>query len=233
MLPLQWIRTTTNKDSPMNQPTLFPETMMPRILLPPMVLTLNQPWASGVVRGFKLWETRSKPQPYRGPLFIHSSLSVKPADRWLFSNYLGNYDCLTSRKKYPLPLGKIIGMVIMEDCKPIEGIRDRLQAEHDFQELAFGDYSDGRYAYQFSCPIAFENPVPYAGYQCIWDPVRARKEKTDILRLQLELQHCKTHESIESGKKYQAAAENLNLIYEELRSGSQRYPQYPSRLKPK
>ena len=36
-------------------------------------------------------------------------------------------------------------------------------------EAAFGNYDPGRYAWHLPCPVPFEEPIPYRGYQYPFD----------------------------------------------------------------
>jgi activating signal cointegrator 1 len=135
------------------------------------VLTLKQPWAQLVVLGFKQIETRSFKTPYRGELYIHSSAKFDPEHIEM---------CFTEpwksciRTPHELRVGYILGKVQLQACIPTEEVRENLKGGE--RELAFGDYSDGRYAWFLSNPICFKNPVHARGALGIW-----QYEHTDIL----------------------------------------------------
>lgn len=132
------------------------------------VLSLLQPWATLLVRGQKLLETRSWPTQYRGPVFIHASggLNKKYKDSEMtpalqslepfFKNYI---------KPSELVFGKIIGMVNIATVIRTEDIKPFLTE----QEIAFGDYSPGRWAYQCYDHVAFHKPTELKGQLGIRD----------------------------------------------------------------
>lgn len=118
------------------------------------VLSLLQPWATLLVRGDKLVETRSWPTKYRGPVFIHASGALNK--RYKDSEFTPAMQSLEPVfkdfiKPDKLPFGRIIGMVEIvtnvrtEELKPI--LTD--------QEIAFGDYSTGQWAWQCTNPVEF------------------------------------------------------------------------------
>lgn len=207
-----------------NLPTLFPGD--PVITF--AALTLSQPWASAVVRGIKLWETRSRPTDHRGPLFIHAAAGIKKEDRYRFAHYLGNMPPTypqTQEYIYPLPMGAIIGIVRVLDCKPSEIVADQLQGAHDFQELIFGDYNPGRFAYQMTDFLEFATPVTYTGALPIWDPLRARRNPVDILNLSLQLASV-IPLLADPGHDYFKVVKGLDHAYEELRKDPNKFPYY-------
>ena len=126
-------------------------------------LTLTQPWATLVILGEKHYETRSWSTRYRGPLVIHAS---KTFPKWarelsLSPPFLG----ALTRVVHPLPLGAIIGCVTVLDCLPTEHVRAALSS----QELAFGDFSPGRWAWILGDPVPYDNPIHARGALAVWD----------------------------------------------------------------
>src|SRR5690606_28659 len=63
-----------------------------------------------------------------------------------------------------LPLGCVVGVGRLVDAHRVEDIRGSLSK----QELAFGNYSDGRFAWEFREMQRLEQPVPAIGSQRIW-----------------------------------------------------------------
>ena len=132
------------------------------------VISLLQPWASLLVRGAKMVETRSWPTNYRGPIFIHASGSLNkkykdsemtPALMSLESFFKGFI------KPQELVFGQVIGMVNIGTCVSTEEIKPHLSE----QEIAFGDYETGRWAWQCYSPVEFTNPFPLKGQLGIRD----------------------------------------------------------------
>lgn len=135
-------------------------------------LTLTQPWASLVASGAKRWETRSWRTHYRGPLAIHAAAGFPPAPRALCSvepfrfRLRAEFSCGERELRTPealLPLGRVIAVTWVEDVVPTSDVRGDLGEE----ELAFGDYSDGRYAWKLREPVTFA-PVACTGHLGLW-----------------------------------------------------------------
>jgi hypothetical protein len=156
------------------------------------VLSLLQPWASLVVMGKKQIETRSWNSTYRGPLLIHASCGkyygktnrIKCRDLCMDNIWFNEY--ITARDYDALPFGAIIGQVnLIETVKTdkilfcnsfrTKGHRWELTDE----ELAFGDYTEGRYGWLFSDAVKFDEPLPAKGEIILWDYDLEKKEKME------------------------------------------------------
>lgn len=129
-------------------------------------LSLLQPWASLVVTGAKKLETRSWGTAYRGELLIHAStgragalLTAEPP----FPRYIKDFK--------QLPFGAIIGKVILSDVVKLEqlSLSDRVVNQLTLEERAFGDYTNGRYAWVMEEPVQFKNPVFTKGTLGLWE----------------------------------------------------------------
>ena len=129
-------------------------------------LSLLQPWASLVVMGTKRLETRSWSTNYRGTLLIHASsgkagslLSSEPP----FSRYINDFN--------KLPLGAIIGSVILTDIVKVEQLQlsEKTINQLSLEERAFGDYTPGRYVWILEEAVQFERPVPIRGTLGLWE----------------------------------------------------------------
>lgn len=129
------------------------------------VISIKQPWAYLVVIGAKKIETRPFYTHYRGELLIHCSAKIDFSALDLcqiderFNRYIPDVRVLEQ--------GKIIGKVNVVAC--VDTITMRTLPELTNEERAFGDYSDGRYAWLLSDPVKFDNPVPAQGRLGLWD----------------------------------------------------------------
>lgn len=155
-------------------------------------LTLTQPYATLVAFRDKLIETRSWATKYRGPLAIHAGAGLGPVGnrrglvRLLrgshFETALGpiyGYGVMSIDK---MPRGAIVATCELVDCVPSETIMAafgaygpedqsggrRLWPLTD-QELAFGDYSPGRYAWLLADVKPLATPIPAKGALGLWD----------------------------------------------------------------
>ena len=131
-------------------------------------LTLYDPWATLVVLGEKKFETRSWPTQHRGLLAIHVSKN-RPREAMRFDDIepfrsaLGhNYHNLGYR--HP---GCIIGVVEVVACYPA-GRSDARFGTLSEKELAFGDFSAGRFAWLLKNQHPLAEPITCAGHQGLW-----------------------------------------------------------------
>lgn len=143
-------------------------------------LTLWQPHATLVGRG-KTVETRSWRTQYRGSLVIHSARNFPdPAkqlclteDRIKNALALFNYHVTIDRQgwSHNLPLGFAVATCRLVDIVTTERFMaggkwgNRLTLD----ELAFGDYSDNRYAWILDDIRVFEYPIRMNGARALWD----------------------------------------------------------------
>ncbi len=139
-------------------------------------ITIWQPYASLLVaQDAKHFETRGWATSYTGPIAIHAA--KRPARHLLDAlaasgrteewETLKRFESLFPRpgELDQLPTGAIIGIGVLERCNAItEGFMAGLSPT----EIALGDYSPGRFAWEFSGlhPI---DPIPASGKQGLWN----------------------------------------------------------------
>jgi len=138
-------------------------------------LTVYQPWASLIAQGEKKIETRGWYTKYRGPLAIHAGAARKAEYMDLAWEEPFYSALLPQRKPHPsdptlkciyYPWMSIIAICNLVDCIPITpeftaGLSDR--------ELAFGDYSPGRFAWRLEDVRQLKTPIEAKGHQKIWN----------------------------------------------------------------
>lgn len=99
-------------------------------------------------------------------------------------------ELVASRKGWNLPFGAVIGRVNVEACISTDDIRSGSEpglsiAEGKLvlscREMAFGDYSEGRFAILCSDPVLFANPIPYRGFQGLFEVPEALIDQSKIL----------------------------------------------------
>ncbi len=135
---------------------------------PIKAITIWQPYATLLARQeFKHFETRGWATGYTGPIAIHAAkrpvrqtvealpLEVRGRIKGLFPG-LGELD--------QLPTGAIIGVGRLVRCN---AITEDFVAGLSPMETALGDYSPGRFAWEFADlhPI---DPIPVSGKQGLW-----------------------------------------------------------------
>lgn len=135
------------------------------------VLSLLQPWATLVVMGVKQYEVRSWQTKHRGALLIHASAKKPTRRERLFfeqADYFRDYIDTMDH----LPYGAIIGQVNLVNIYETGWLLQHLEADpfhHWTRELAFDDYSAGRYAWQLAEPRKLMNVLPLKGTLGLWE----------------------------------------------------------------
>lgn len=125
-------------------------------------LTIHQPWAELLARGYKKLETRSWNTKYRGVLLIHASQT--PSTDYSFSLPEG----------FPpadqIYCGAIIAIAQLTRTFTISCNRARgfLIGQFGRMEDAYGDLSAGRFAWWIGNAMPIE-PIPARGKQGLWN----------------------------------------------------------------
>ena len=127
-----------------------------------MCISLWQPWASLMAWGLKRNETRHWSTRYRGPLLIHAAKKWTQEQKALCMQW-PFHECLADRGV--LPLGNIVGKVVLMDVKRTEDVIDD---ELMGYESYFGNYGMGRYAWLTEKAVALP-PIPWRGAQGFFD----------------------------------------------------------------
>jgi len=131
-------------------------------------ISLTQPWATLVAMGAKEIETRSWSTAYRGRLAVHAAKGLKLVG--------GKDGLLTLCMQSPfrealhdagdvLPLGAVIATAELYDIRATSYIADAISR----RELAFGDYSGGRYAWLLRNVELLPEPVQCKGALGLWE----------------------------------------------------------------
>ncbi|MGF6354041.1 hypothetical protein ABIE27_001951 [Paenibacillus sp. 4624] len=146
-------------------------------------VTIIQPWATLVALGVKKLETRSWATKHRGDLAIHAGQKVDKEA------------CLVSQIREALlkhgindlrdlVTGAVIAKSVLTDVWSIsrpfgdKQIVERLSIDsrrticwggYMPDEYHFGDYSDGRFAWQLDDVVQLQEPVPAKGQLSLWN----------------------------------------------------------------
>jgi activating signal cointegrator 1 len=146
------------------------------------IITLHQPWASLVALRLKGNETRSWHTKYRGLLAIHAGLRPIKRDKdspILYTTTWGDgdgfgFEKLNQALSQDLPLGAIVAICELTDCRMMRDQRDRRHLnpgayiyinQQTPLEIATGDWKEGRYAWKLENVLALPTPIACRGYQ--------------------------------------------------------------------
>jgi hypothetical protein len=158
-------------------------------------ITLWQPWASLVACGAKLYETRSWATQYKGRIAIHAAarnpveatrlfpgLQMAVIRKALKDGGLLDYDSDFDA----LPFGCVVATVNLVNCWHIVSnpwtVTNLAKRYAVFcgptyperiiypsgQELLFGDWTPGRYAWELADIKVLPEPIPARGHQGLW-----------------------------------------------------------------
>jgi activating signal cointegrator 1 len=128
------------------------------------VLSIKQPYAQLAVMGSKRIETRPMRTNYRGVLYIHASQDFHKGLMRLVSAY--PFREYIKKMAHELTTGAIIGRVQLVGCVLID---DNFKATVSEHERAFGDYTNGRFAWLIEDAQLFNKPIPAKGQLGIWN----------------------------------------------------------------
>lgn len=135
-------------------------------------ITIKQPWATLIALGEKQFETRSWQTKYRGPIAIHAGKSVdKEAceDSWI-KDVLAEHG-ITSWKQ--LPTGVVLAAAELIDCHKVSlGVGSVVCTSGPIiqgLEYYFGDYTEGRFAWELTNLRVLPEPVPAKGQLSLWN----------------------------------------------------------------
>lgn len=117
-------------------------------------LSMTQPWAQALFLNLKHFETRSWSINYRGPLLIHAAKGFPK-----YAREFAATERTLGRGNARLALGAIIGKANLVKIWRIEELIGQLSG----LEHLYGDYSPGRYAWEFTTPLLLVEPIPYRG----------------------------------------------------------------------
>jgi hypothetical protein len=135
-------------------------------------LSLIQPWASLVAIEAKRIETRPRYTAYRGPLIVCASKRYPKwaQDLWFEPPF---FDALHSHFGNPreLPVGAALCLVNLAGCVKTTELHklDAISFKRNAAELAFGDFSEGRYAWALEHVRSFAKPIPVKGALGLWE----------------------------------------------------------------
>lgn len=153
-------------------------------------LSLTQPWATLVAIGAKRIETRSWRTNYRGRIAIHAAKGfpkwardvclTQPFDPVLRAAGFWRRAMPGEEWKDILPLGAVIATCDLVRIVPTRALTSRelrwdspIERRYSYEltedEEAFGDYSEGRYAWLLDNVESLAEPIPARGALGLWE----------------------------------------------------------------
>lgn len=150
-------------------------------------LTLTQPWATLIACGAKRIETRSWATDFRGRIAIHAAKGLGPVGGKRgfqeqcamppFDSALDKHfeECGAMvdplRAANAIPLGAIVATADLVNVRRIDmKLRAQVQAQtRTPNEIEFGDYTSGRYAWFLENVTALPEPIYCNGALSLWD----------------------------------------------------------------
>jgi hypothetical protein len=145
---------------------------------PLYALSVVQPWATLIALGLKQIETRSWYTEFRGTIAIHASAGKPDFARELceqdsfFQEALAKHDLNFDL----LPRGCIIALADLNSCQLIKGFDDKKTEcvnllnpnTLPLNEIIFGDYAEGRFAWVFDKIYRLNNNISCKGSLSLW-----------------------------------------------------------------
>lgn len=129
-------------------------------------LTIHAPWAPLIAICEKKYETRSWKTNYRGPIAIHCSRSMGYlylCNERLFMDVLRRHDF--EIEDINEMRGHVIAVAELTDCIEVPSLPLTIPG----QEIAFGDWRSGRFAWKLANVKKLETPIPAVGKQGLWN----------------------------------------------------------------
>lgn len=136
-------------------------------------ITLLQPWATLVAIGAKRFETRSWRTEYRGPLAIHASASFPRVNQRLC--WTPAFRVALRSVPNGLPTGCVLATCEVRQCFRTADLIDQgeFRFERDtndlLEQLHFGDFTAGRFAWLLSEVRRLPAPIPAKGRLGLWE----------------------------------------------------------------
>jgi len=135
------------------------------------VISVWQPFALLLVKGFKIFETRTWPAPAAvigQTMGIASTKNVKPEQRAFYEDpdFQKFYEVLGLPSLDELPGGHLLGTVKLDS---VELMTPEFLDEVSNEEQAYGHWQEGNYAWRCTQPRELLHPIPIQGKQGIYE----------------------------------------------------------------
>lgn len=128
-------------------------------------ITIYEPHAILVAVCAKRYETRGWATDYRGPIAIHAGKTASYLDITYQEPFRRVLKAAGFKSPADLPLGCIVCTAELVKVWPVADLIAHLTT----LERAFGDFSAGRFAWEFRNVQIFARPIPARGQQGLWE----------------------------------------------------------------
>lgn len=134
-------------------------------------ITIKQPWATLIALREKQFETRSWQTKYRGQIAIHAGKSIDKEAFFEFSNVLKKHG-ITSINQ--LTTGSVIAIANLVDCHKVMIDYEDIAIMNtglkiSGNEYYFGNYEEGRYAWELDRVSILTEPINAKGQLSLWE----------------------------------------------------------------
>lgn len=141
-------------------------------------ITIKQPWASLIALGEKKFETRSWQTQYRGPISIHAGKTI---DREACNDFSIVATLLKHgiKSHNDLPVGVVLAKANLVECHKVTADYYSMYEEEkagtdkglsiEGEEWWFGDYTEGRYAWELTDLRVLPHPLQAKGKLSLWE----------------------------------------------------------------
>ena len=148
-------------------------------------ITIIEPWASLIAVGVKRYETRGWSPDFRGPLAIHAGKKTEfAADALMRDPFRSILAQAGICRLKDFNFGHVLCVVNLVAVHKTEWLRQAISLE----ERDFGDYGDGRFAWELADVRTF-TPQEARGFQKVWNwqPTGFVRDAIDGWKRKLEL----------------------------------------------
>lgn len=145
-------------------------------------ISIWNPFALLIVKGFKIFETRTWPAPQSiigQRIAIASTKTIRPEQRAHFNDeeFQDNYQRLGLPPNLTdLKHGFVLGTAVVE-C--VELMTEEFMEDVSTEEQSYGWWNEGFYAWRMVDPVEFDEPIPVRGMQGIYEWSHPHEHKID------------------------------------------------------
>ena len=127
-------------------------------------LTVLEPWATLIVEGKKIIETRNWDTDYRGKILIHSSKTIMRNE-----DYVQHLLQFVDKNHLNFNRGCIIGEVDLVDIKPVSLEFLNLVKNTNYIDYITSEWTTCKYVWILDNPKFYDKPIPAKGSLGLWE----------------------------------------------------------------